>query len=68
MEKNMGMADRIVRILGAALIAILYFANVITGTVGILLLVLAGIFALTSFVGFCPLYFPFRFKTVKRKQ
>jgi Protein of unknown function (DUF2892) len=56
MKKNMGTADIIVRLLVAALVAILYFTNVIGGTLGIMLLVLAGVFLLTSAIGFCPLY------------
>jgi hypothetical protein len=56
MKKNMGKADMIVRLLVAAVIVILYFTNVISGTLGVVLLVLAGVFALTSVVGFCPLY------------
>lgn len=56
MKKNMGNADRIVRFLVAALVAVLYFTNTITGTLGIVLLVVAAVFALTSLVSFCPLY------------
>jgi hypothetical protein len=56
MKKNMGNADRIIRLLVAAAITILFFTNIITGTVGIVLLVLAAIFVLTSLVGFCPIY------------
>lgn len=56
MKKNMGIADRVIRLLVAAAIAVLYFTNVITGTLGIVLLVLGGVFLLTSFVSFCPLY------------
>ena len=56
MKKNMGNADRIVRFLIAALVAVLYFTNTITGTLGIVLLVVAGVFVLTSLVSFCPLY------------
>jgi hypothetical protein len=52
----MGNADRIIRLLVAAAITILFFTNIITGTVGIVLLVLAAIFVLTSLVGFCPIY------------
>jgi hypothetical protein len=51
-EKNRGNADRIIRLLVAAAITILFFANMITGTVGIVLLVLAAIFVLTGLVGF----------------
>jgi hypothetical protein len=56
MKKNMGSADRIIRLVVAALFAVLYFTNTVTGTFGIVLLVLAGVFALTSLVSFCPLY------------
>lgn len=56
MKKNMGAIDRSLRLIIAAIIATLYFTNVITGTVGIILLVLGGVFLVTSFVGFCPLY------------
>lgn len=56
MKKNMGNADRIIRLLMAAVVAVLYFTNILTGTLGIVLLVIAGIFTITSLVGFCPLY------------
>ena len=65
MKKNMGSADRIIRTIIAVVIAILYFTNVITGTLGIVLLVLGGVFLLTSFISFCPLYAPFGIKTNK---
>jgi hypothetical protein len=67
MKKNMGTMDRIIRILVAVVIAILYFTNVITGTLGIVLLVLAAVFVLTSLVGFCPLYLPLGIKTCKNE-
>lgn len=66
MKKNMGVADKSVRILAAMVIAILYFANFISGTVAIILLIIAGIFILTSFMSFCPLYFPFGISTRKK--
>ena len=56
MKKNMGNLDRILRIVFALAMAILYFSNIITGVVGVVLLVVAGIFVLTSLVSFCPLY------------
>ncbi len=59
MKKNMGSADRIIRFIIAAVIAGLYFSNVISETLGLVLLVLAGVFVLTSFISFCPLYAPF---------
>lgn len=56
MQKNMGSADRIVRALIAIAIGILYFTNVIGGTLGIVLMIVAIVFLLTSFISFCPLY------------
>lgn len=56
MKKNMGNTDRIIRFLLAAVVAVLYFTNIITATLGIVLLVLAGVFVFTSLVSFCPLY------------
>ena len=52
----MGNLDRILRIVFALAMAILYFSNIITGVLGVVLLVVAGIFVLTSLVSFCPLY------------
>jgi len=68
MKKNMGSADRIIRIIIAAIIGILYFTGTITGTLGLVLLILAGIFVLTSFISFCPLYAPFGFSTCSLKE
>lgn len=68
MKTNMGNVDRSVRILAAVVIVALYFSGVITGTLGILLMVLSIVFTLTSFVGFCPLYFPFGFSTRGKKN
>jgi len=56
MKKNMGSTDKIVRILIAAVIGYLFYTDVISGTLGIILMIFAIIFLLTSFVSFCPLY------------
>ncbi len=64
----MGAVDRIVRAVVALIIGILYMTNVITGTLGIILLILAGVFLLTSLVSTCPLYLPFGIKTFKTKS
>ena len=56
MKKNMGNTDRIVRLLLAIVVAVLYFTNTITGTLGVVLLVLSVVFVVTSLVSFCPLY------------
>lgn len=52
----MGTTDKIVRIILAAIVAGLYFTNIISGISAIVLLVLAGVFVLTSLISFCPLY------------
>lgn len=67
MKANMGSTDKMVRLIVAALIAILYFTNVISGTLGIVLLVLAAVLVLTSVVSFCPLYAPFGINTCRTK-
>lgn len=56
MKKNTGNADRLIRVLLAAVFAYLYFGGIVTGTAGIILAVLGGVFLLTALVGFCPLY------------
>lgn len=56
MKKNVGSIDKIIRFLIAALIAVLFFTKVITGTIGIILLVFAGILIITGLVGFCGIY------------
>ena len=66
MIPNMGSMDRTIRILAAVAIAALYFANVITGTLGVVLLIIAAVFLITGFVSFCPLYAPFKFSTRKK--
>jgi hypothetical protein len=67
MKKNMGSIDKIVRIVLALVVVVLYFTNVVSGTLGIVLLVVAGIFVLTSLISFCPLYLPFGISTCKKK-
>lgn len=68
MTKNMGSADRIIRVVIAAVVIALYFMQVINGTLAAVLLVLAGIFLLTSFISTCPLYLPFGINTRGKKK
>lgn len=65
--KNMGNVDRIVRVIIALIIGILYFMKVISGVLAIILLIFAGIFILTSLISTCPLYLPFGISTKKSK-
>ena len=62
-KKNMGTADRIFRSIVALVVVVLIAAKVVTGVWAIVLGVLAAIFLLTSIVSFCPLYYPFGFRT-----
>jgi hypothetical protein len=56
MKKNVGSIDRIIRILFAVVVAVLFFTDVVTGTLGIVLLVVGAVLLATSFINFCPLY------------
>ena len=66
MKKNMGTIDKAIRSLVAVVIAILFYTEVITGTLGIVLIVLAAVFVLTSLFSFCPLYLPLHINTDKK--
>jgi hypothetical protein len=68
MKKNVGSVDKVVRILIALIVVILFFTNVISGVVGIILLIVAGVIVLTSIISFCPLYWPFGLSTEKKKE
>jgi K+-transporting ATPase A subunit len=63
MTKNMGTADRAIRTVVALVIAVLYFTGRISGAIGIVLLLVAVMFLVTSMVGWCPGYLPCRFST-----
>lgn len=67
MKKNMGGADRIIRIIAAIIIVTLFWRGEISGVLGYILLALAAIFVLTSLVNICPLYNIFGIKTCKTK-
>ena len=67
MKKNVGSIDKVVRILLAALFVVLFFTNVITGTLAIVLLVLAGILVLTSIISFCPIFWSLGLNSRKKE-
>jgi hypothetical protein len=67
MKKNMGLADRIIRIVIAVVMGILYFTGTVSGTLGLVLLILAAVFVLTSLISFCPIYAPFGIRTCASK-
>lgn len=64
----MGTADKVVRILIALVVGMLYFTGIISGTLAIILGILSVIFILTSLVSFCPLYILVGLKTNKDKE
>ena len=68
MKKNMGNADKGIRIVAALAIALLYYFEVISGTFAYVLMALAIVFLITSFLNFCPLYAPFGWSTCKTKK
>jgi hypothetical protein len=67
MNKNMGTIDKVIRILVAVIVVVLYLTHIISGTLGIILLIVSGIFVLTSLLSFCPLYLPFGLNTRKKE-
>lgn len=68
MKKNMGGADRIIRLIVAAIVVVLFSMNIIEGTLAYVLIVLAGVFVATSFISFCPLYTLVGLNTCKIKE
>jgi hypothetical protein len=67
MKRNLSNLDRIIRLVLAAVMAFLYFSGLVTGALGIVLLVLGGVFLATAVLAFCPLYAPFKLSTYKSK-
>lgn len=68
MKKNMGTIDRTIRLIVAIVFAVLYITNIVTGTIGLVLVILGAVFVLTSLISFCPLYLPFGINTCKTKE
>jgi len=68
MKKNVGNIDRSFRFILAAVMAILYFTDTVSGTAGLVLVILSVVFLLTSLVGFCPLYLPFGVNACKSNK
>lgn len=67
MKKNMGSTDKVIRILIALIIGVLYYTGIISGTTALVLGIFAVIFVLTSLISFCPLYLPLGISTCKKK-
>lgn len=67
MKRNMGNTDKIIRVILAVVFGLLYFTGTVEGTVGLVLMVLGVVFLLTALINFCPLYYPFKLSTYKKK-
>jgi hypothetical protein len=65
MTKNMGSTDRVIRLLIGVAIAVLYFTGTISGTLALVLGIVAIAFLVTSLLGWCPSYLPFGLSTRK---
>jgi hypothetical protein len=68
MKKNMGNTDRIIRVIAAIIFSVLYFTGTVTGTVGLVLVILGAVFLATSFISFCPLYTLVGVNTCEKKS
>ncbi len=68
MKSNMGLVDRIVRVVLALIVGVLFLTGQISGVAAIILGILAVVFLLTSIVSFCPLYLPFGISTKKKES
>ena len=68
MKKNMGSADKIIRVILAIVFAALYFTGTVSGTIGLVLLILGIVFLATSLISFCPLYLPFGINTCAKEE
>jgi len=66
MKVNMGRFDRTLRLVAAAVFAVLLIAGVVKGTLAIVMALIAAMFVITTFLGFCPAYLPFGVSTKKK--
>lgn len=67
MKKNIGSTDKAVRVLAGIAIALFYYFNIISGTLALILMTVAVILLITSFINFCPLYSIFKISSIKKK-
>ncbi|WP_405296107.1 DUF2892 domain-containing protein [Algibacter sp. Ld11] len=67
MKKNIGPTDKAIRVLAGIAIALFYYFNIISGTLALILMTVAVILLITSFINFCPLYSIFKISSIKKK-
>ena len=65
MKRNMSNLDRIIRVVIAAVLVYMYLSGIVTGTLGVILLVVGAVLLFTAIIAFCPLYWPFKISTYK---
>jgi hypothetical protein len=68
MKKNVGTIDKVIRLLIALVIIVLYFTNLVTGTLAVILFIVAALLILTSIIGICPVYLLFGLSTLKGEE
>ena len=68
MKKNMGMTDKLIRVVIGVIIAVMYYFNFFSGTLGTVLAIVAILLLLTSLLNFCPIYRLFGYNTCKVKE
>ena len=68
MKKNVGNSDKIIRLIIAAILAVLYFTGTVTGTLGIVMAIAAGVLVMTTLISFCGLYAVLGISTCKMKR
>lgn len=68
MIKNIGKTDKLIRLSAGILLILLFLFNVVSGWLGIVFLVIALTFIVTSFMNFCPAYMPLGINTCKKED
>ncbi|MEL0651106.1 DUF2892 domain-containing protein [Algibacter sp. TI.3.09] len=66
MTKNIGATDKAIRVLAGIAIALMYYFNIISGTLALILMAVAVILLVTSFINFCPIYGIFKINSIKK--
>lgn len=67
MKKNLGVTDKIIRIILAVIIAGLYFTRDLNFTLSLIAFLAVSVLVVTTFVSFCPIYYPFGIFTKKKE-
>ena len=68
MKKNMSSYDKLIRLGISIVLIILFYKQVLTGTIGIISLLVAFLLTLTSLISFCPIYKVLGISTCKREE